>query len=130
MIITDRSNDLEMQLYEKETAGQQEDIKIEVSSLKVKLKQLENKNGELLEELDIKEEQHVVDLIDQHIRLSKSDYQNQILVRSNSRIKKEFLPDFLETCEVLKELLNNRNQQELEETLTTIKQTNGERAKI
>ena len=60
----------------------------------MRVRQLEDRNGSLQAELDDKEEKHVVDLIDQHIRLSKSD-QLDSHARSNSRISREALPGFL-----------------------------------
>jgi len=56
---------------------------------------LEEKNDALQAELEDKEEKHVVDLIDQHIRLSKPEFSDNNLARSNSRIGKEALPDFV-----------------------------------
>jgi len=62
-----------------------------MADLRLRIKDLEEKNDALQAELEDKEEKHVVDLIDQHIRLSKPEF----LARSNTRIGKEALPDFV-----------------------------------
>ena len=57
--------------------------------LREQVKELENENAELKDKIEEKDEEHVVELIDQHIRLSRSDLQNSNMAKSVSKLPKD-----------------------------------------
>ena len=90
-MMTERNNQIEdtLNFIENIEATGEEDLKTQIGLLHQKIKQLEDKNAVLNEELDQKDDEHVVELIDQHIRLSKSDIQNSTGNLKSPRLIKE-----------------------------------------
>ena len=83
--MTERNAEIEesVQHWEQQVeAGTEEELRGQVAELQSRLQIVEDRNAQLQEELDNKDEEHVVELIDQHIRLSKSDMQNSAMIKS------------------------------------------------